>query len=66
LNPKVSKVAIYSPEVSKSGNLNIPLKLMEIKKNSMMAVLLFHSFSSNLTEKVDRRFKLPFFEISGG
>jgi hypothetical protein len=26
LNPKVSKFVVYPPEVSKSGNLNLPLK----------------------------------------
>jgi hypothetical protein len=26
LNPKVSKLTVYSPEISKSDNLNIPLK----------------------------------------
>jgi hypothetical protein len=32
LNSKVLKLAVYSLEVSKSGNLNLPLKWMEIKK----------------------------------
>jgi hypothetical protein len=26
LNPKVSKLAVYPPEVSKNGNLNLSLK----------------------------------------
>jgi hypothetical protein len=30
LNPKISKLAVYLFEVSKSGNLNLPLKWTEI------------------------------------
>jgi hypothetical protein len=63
-------LAVYPPEVSKSGNLSLPLKWIEIlfKKNKiyLRAISSFHSFPSSLTEKVDRRFKLSLFEISGG
>jgi hypothetical protein len=39
---------------------------MEIKKkNTLRAVSSFYSFSSNLTEKVDGRFKLSLFETLG-
>jgi hypothetical protein len=67
LNPKISKLAIYPPEISKSGNLNLPLKFSikmgrNYKKNSQRVVLSFHSFPSNLMKKVDGRFKLPLFE----
>jgi ribonuclease BN (tRNA processing enzyme) len=65
-SPKVSKLAVYSPKVSKSSNLNLPLKWTEIKKNSLRAVSSFHSFPSNLTKEVDKRFKLPLFETSNG
>jgi hypothetical protein len=71
LNPKVSKLAVYPPEVSKIDNLNLMLKFSvkmngNEKKNSLRAISSFHSFLSNLTEKVDGRFKLPLFETSGG
>jgi hypothetical protein len=72
LNPKVSKLVVYPPGVSKNGNLNIPLKFFVKmdrnffkKKKSLRAVSSFHNFPSNLAEKVDGRFKLPLFETSG-
>jgi hypothetical protein len=35
LNPKVSKLTVYPSEISKSGNLNIPLKWAKIKKKKI-------------------------------
>jgi hypothetical protein len=69
--PQSFKIDSLPPEVSKIGNLNLMLKFSvkmngNEKKNSLRAISSFHSFLSNLTEKVDGRFKLPLFETSGG
>jgi hypothetical protein len=61
LNSKVSKLAVYPPEVSKSDNLNLP---SNSTKNYEMTKLPSSFFL--ISVHFNRRFKLPRFETSGG